>query len=93
MMADASYAFTLAKQGLADALGVPISVLYVPLGFVIFVILLRLVGARSFVGVAVFARCSVFERGSRCRAIYPLDHTMEIGSECGTPDASLLRAT
>ena len=45
MMADAIYAFTIAKQDIADALGVPSSVLHVPLGFVIFVVLLRVFGA------------------------------------------------
>jgi len=45
MMADWVYNFTLAKQGLADALGVPSSLLHVPLGFVIFAVLLRVFGA------------------------------------------------
>ena len=45
MMADWVYDFTLAKQGLANALGVPSSVLHVPLGFVIFAVLLRVFGA------------------------------------------------
>ena len=45
MMADWVYDFTLAKQGLADALGVPSSMLHVPLGFIIFVVLLRVFGA------------------------------------------------
>jgi hypothetical protein len=45
MMADWVYDFTLAKQGLANALGVSSSVLHVPLGFVIFAVLLRVFGA------------------------------------------------
>lgn len=45
MMADWVYDVTLAKQGLADALGVPSSMLHVPLGFVIFAVLLRVFGA------------------------------------------------